>query len=120
MNRTPRQTAAVLATILKRSEQTRARVSAKTIRFIGKRQNLRSAFIVELVDALAEYDWILFELATGGYGAVHAKALEAAKSVTAKRRLTDDEYKELKRGTVDFAAFEKEATPEDDQQTEDE
>ena len=120
MNLTPRQTAAVLATILKRSGQTRARVSAKTIKLVGKRQNLRSAFVVELISALSDYDWIMFELASGGYGAVHAKALEAAKSITAKRGLTDDEHKSLRRGTVDFIAFEKEATPEDDQPTEDE
>jgi len=115
MYRTAKQTACLLAVVLNRSGQSRARVSAKTIKILAIRTNLRSAFVVELIAALADgYDWILFELASGGYGAVQAKALEAAKSVTAKRWLTDEERKELRRGTADFQAFEEEASPEQD------
>ncbi len=67
------------------------------------------------MDVLADdYDWILFELASGGYGVVQAKALEAAKSVTARRGLTVEEHKELRRGTADFQKFEAEVAPEDD------
>jgi len=115
MKRSAKQTACLLAVILNRSDQTRARVSAKTIKLLAVRQNLRSAFVVELIDALAEYNWILFELSSGGYGAVKATALEAAKAVTAKRWLTDEERKALSRGEVDFADFEKEAAPENDE-----
>ncbi|MEY2531197.1 MAG: hypothetical protein QOI96_1282, partial [Verrucomicrobiota bacterium] len=37
-----------------------------------------------------------------GYGAVQAKALEAAKSVAARRMLTDDERRKLRRETEGF------------------
>lgn len=117
--RNAKQTAILLAVILKRSDQTRARVSAMTIKYLAIRRNLRSAFVVELIAALAEFDWILFELASGGYGAVQAKALEAAKPVTAKRWLTDGERMALRRGEVDFTAFEKEVTSEHEQPGED-
>jgi hypothetical protein len=117
--RTAKETAALLAVILNRSEQTRARISSKTIKLLGSRMNLRSAFVVEIVDALAEYDWILFELAAGGYGAVQAKALEAAKSVTARRMLTDEERRALRRGAEDMQAFLQEAEPEREELGED-
>jgi hypothetical protein len=110
--RTVYQTAVLLAVILNRSEQNRARVSSKTIRVLAGRQNLRSAFVVELTAALAEFGWILFELASGGFGAVQAKALEAAKSATAKRLLTEEERRGLKKEGWDWAPFEREARPQ--------
>ncbi|MCZ4289712.1 hypothetical protein [Hoeflea alexandrii] len=116
MNRTSTQTACLLAVILQRSGNTRARVSAKTIRILSKRTQLRSAFIVELIAVLADrYDWILFELAVGGYGAVKASTLEAARPVTAKRLLTDDERQALRRKNASFDQFEEEVAPEHDQ-----
>ncbi len=117
--RTATETAILLAVILNRSGQTRARVSAKTIKIFAIRQNLRSAFVIEVTDALAEYSWILFEISSGGYGAVQAKTLEAAKPVTAKRYLTDVERRALKRGTADLAALKKEADPEQEEPGED-
>ena len=120
MKRNAKQTACLLAVILKRSEQTRARLSAKTIKLLAVRQNLRSAFVVELIAALADYDWIMFELASGGYGVVQAKALEAAKSVTARRWLTDDERRAIRRGTEDSTAFENEVVPENSEPDEEE
>lgn len=120
MYRTAEDTACILTVMLNRSSQTRARVSAKTIKKVANRTQLRSAFVVELSDALAtEYDWILFELASGGYGAVQAKALEAAKSVTGLRWLTAAERKSITRGTVNMEAFRTEAAanldvPDDD------
>jgi hypothetical protein len=120
MHRTAKQTACLLAVILKRSEQNRARVSAKTLRILSKRKHLRSAFVVEVISELADgYDWILFELSTGGYGAVQAKTLEAAKVVTVKRLLTDQERRDLRRGVADFEGFEQEAAPDDEPSDED-
>lgn len=120
MHRTPYETACILAVILKRSGQARARVSSKTIRLISGRVHLRSAFVVELIGVLADrFDWILFELAIGGYGAIQSKSVEAAKPVTAKRWLTDDERKAFRRGDTSFADFELEATPEQDQPDDD-
>jgi hypothetical protein len=100
----------------------RARFSGKTIRILSARKTLKRAFIDPLIDVLdADYDLILIELNTGSYGVVPMKALEAAKARTAKIWLTDDERKALKRGTLNFAALEKEvAPPEDDQPDDDE
>ena len=113
------QAAILLAIILNRSGQPRARVSAKTIKFVGDRSHLRTAFLAQLVDALAEYSWTLSEIDSGGYAAIRTKALEAAKPVTAKRWLTDDERRALKNGKSKWAEFEKEAAralepPKDD------
>jgi hypothetical protein len=46
-----------------------------------------------------------------GYGAVQAKALEAAKSVAARRMLTDDERRKLRRETEGFQELLREAEP---------
>jgi hypothetical protein len=70
---------------------------------------LRRSFAAELADSLAEYSWTLNEIDSGGYAAVKSKTLEAAKPATAQRWLADDERRALKRGTVNWAAFEKEA-----------
>lgn len=117
--RTAYETAILLAIILNRSEQNRARVSGKTIKLFAKRQNLRSAFVVEVIAELAEFDWILFEISSGGFGAVQAKTLEAAKPVTAKRLLSDDERRTLRRNAVDWATFEREAKPPEEGDTAD-
>ena len=120
MYRTAEETACLLAVMLNRSAQSRARVSAKTIKKLSNRVQLRSSFVVQLSDALAsQYEWIIFELTSGGYGAVQAKALEAAKAVTGHRYLTAIERKAITRGNVDLDAFRREAadsleTPDDD------
>jgi len=80
---------------------------------------LRRSFAAELTDTLAEYSWTLTEIDSGGYAAIRTKTLEAAKPVTAKRWLTDDERKALKRGTAKWSGFEKDAAG-DQQQPEDE
>lgn len=116
MNRTVNQTACLLAVILQRSGNTRARISGRTIRVLGKRTQLRSAFVVELIAVLADrYDWIMFELEVGGYGAVKASTLEAARPVTASRLLTDVERQALRSRNASFDAFEEEVAPEQDQ-----
>ena len=104
---TAHQTAILLAVILNRSEQSRARVSAKTIKLLAIRRNLRSAFVLELITEIAEFGWILFEISSGGFGAVQAKTLEAAKPVTAKRFLTDEERRDLRQGTITPETFER-------------
>lgn len=118
---TAEETAATLALILKRSGQTRARLSGQTIRKVARRSTLRSAFVVELIDALASgYDWLLVELASGGFGAVQAKALEAAKPVTGKKYLTADERKKVDRGEVDYDVFHQEVVGDTEDQIDDE
>jgi hypothetical protein len=117
---TAQQTALVLYIILDRSAQNRARVSAKTIKKLGARKHLRRAFVAELADALAEYSWTLSEIDSGGYAAIQTKTLEAAKPVTATRLLTDDERRALRHDKTDWAAFEKEASLEQEQPDDDE
>lgn len=104
--RTAYQAAILLAVILNRSEQTRARVSAKTIKQLAIRTNLRSAFVVDLTVELAEFGWVLCELPSGGFGAIQSKALESAKAVTTKL-LTDDE----RDGDLDWESLIEEARP---------
>jgi hypothetical protein len=115
MRRTVRETAILLAVLLKRSEQTRARVSEKTIRVVGRRSRLKAAFVVALRDELEEFGWSLVELPSGGFGAIQTSTLEAAKSVTALKYLTPEEAKGLRSGKMTTADFEAEAYPDDEE-----
>lgn len=111
--RTPYEAALLLAVLLGRSGQTRARVSAKTLKLLAKRANLRTAFVIEMMAALAnDFGWLMTDLASGGYGVIQAKTLEAAKPVTVKKLMTEDERKALRRGQIDLAAFEQEVSPD--------
>lgn len=110
MNRTVEQSAQLVAVVLNRSAQSRARLSAKTIKLLARRSHLRSAFVVDLTTMLADrHEWIMFELASGGFGAVQSRALEAAKPVTAKRLFTERERRDLRLGRADWEALADEA-----------
>lgn len=112
---TAEEVAAVLAAMLMRSGQTRARVSALTIKKIARRRTLRCAFTAPLSDALeAGYDWRLIELSSGGFGAIQAKALEAAKSVTGNKYLSAEERRALVRGTVKYSDYHQEAVGDEE------
>lgn len=114
MRHTPEETASLIAVILTRSKQNRARISAKTIKVLAKRRTLRGAFLIELREALAEYDWVLCELESG-YGIEKSTLLEAARAVTAKRWLDDEFRRALRRGEdIDFSALEREISREDE------
>jgi hypothetical protein len=102
--------------MLKRSGQTRARISAAAVKLVSVRSVLRAAFILALADEMEDLGWIFFELRGGGFGAIQAKALEAAKPVTPMRWLAEAERKALRLGTLDVAALAKEASPEEDEQ----
>lgn len=113
---TPAESAAVLAALLKRSGQSRARLSGTTIRKVARRKTLRSAFVVELTDAMADgYDWLLVELSSGGFGAVQAKALEAAKSVTGAKYLSADERRQISKGSADYREYHQEAVGDEEE-----
>ena len=112
MKRNVEQTALLLATVLNRSRQTRARISTKTIKILANRRYMRSSFVKELIDALADrHDWILVELASGGFGAVLARTLEAARPIVTKKFFTDEEAEGLKTGDIDWVYLEEEAFP---------
>ena len=113
MKRTVEQTALLLAIILNRSKQTRARISTKTIKALANRQQMRCMFIKDLIDTLADrHDWILVELASGGFGAVLARTLEAARPVMTHKFLTEDENQGLQTGDIDWIYLEEEAFPQ--------
>ena len=113
---TAEQTAAVIAAMLKRSGQTRARISGVTIKKIARRKTLRCAFAVPLRDALHDgYDWLLVELAGGGFGAIQAKALEAAKPVTGAKYLSAEERRALVRGDREYDDYHQEAVEDEEE-----
>lgn len=95
--RTARDTAKLISAILRRSGHTRARISNRTIKLLGGRQNLRSAFVLEVIDEVGELGWSMAELNTGGYGVIQSTALEAARPVTAARLLTVEERRAIRR-----------------------
>jgi len=119
MYRTAEETACILAVILNRSGQSRARLSAKTVKFVGGRKHLRSAYVVDVTAVLADrFGWLMAELDGGGYGAVQVKALVGAKPVKAVGYLDEEEMRALRKGTLDAEAlasreFDDEADQED-------
>ncbi len=110
------ETALLIAVLVKRSEERRVRVSDKTIKLLARRERLRSAFIANVTDVLAtDFGLCMIELDTGGFGIVHAKSLEGAKTVTAKRLMNDKELKSIIHGRpVDFEEFLKEVNGDAD------
>jgi hypothetical protein len=97
-NRPVPEIALLLAVIFQRSGEKRARISDKTLKLLGCRSKLRSAFIQNLMIELEDYALVLIELDAGGYGLIPSKSLEAAKTITAKSWLSEDEMLAMKRG----------------------
>ncbi len=114
--RTAEETAVLLAVMLKRSGETRARISGKTIRKISDRRHIRAAFINMLTQHLDDLGLNMSELERGGYGLVRASVLEGAKTITAKNYLRED-LKKLKKDKGHFKDVLKEI--EDDLATDD-
>jgi hypothetical protein len=113
MRLTPRQTAILLVIVLNASGQTRARLSASTIKHLAGRTTLKYGFFNPLVDEMADFDWTLVELASG-YAAIRTPTLEAAKPVTAKNWLPGELKIARKNGKINFEALEKKLAPEVD------
>lgn len=93
--RTARHTALLVALMLKRSGKHRIRFSDKTLKRLSDRDRLRSAFIVEVQQESMNVGIVLVELNRGGFGAMWAKPLEGAETVTARNLLPRDERKSL-------------------------
>lgn len=105
MKRTTEQTAVLVALLLKRSGQKRARLSENTIRVLSKRKTLRDAFKDRLRAELDDIGLHLVQLERGGFGIIPINALDGAVAITAKKYLADD-LKKLKKSDGD-AFFEK-------------
>jgi hypothetical protein len=103
MKTTAEETAVLVAALLRRSEQRRARISESTIRVLSRRRTLRDAFKESLRAELDDIGIHLVQLERGGFGVILIKALDGAPAITAKKYLSD-EMKKLKKG-ADEAFF---------------
>jgi hypothetical protein len=97
MKTSAEETALMIAVLLKRSEQRRARVSESTIRVLSRRRTLRDAFKERLRAELDDIGIHLVELERGGFGVIPINALDGAPAITAKKFMPD-ELKRLKKG----------------------
>jgi hypothetical protein len=105
MKRSTEQTAVLVALLLKRSGQKRARLSENTIRVLSRRRTLRDAFKERLRAELDDIGLHLVQLERGGFGIIPINALDGAVAITAKKYLSDD-LRKLKKSDDD-AFFEK-------------
>src|SRR5690348_3270095 len=106
--RSATETAILVATIVKlRAKAKRARISTSTLKVLGGRDRLRSAFVAEVGTALGDFGLSLIELDVGGYAVIETKALEAAPALTAKKRLTAEEMRDLRSGKLRIESFKK-------------
>jgi hypothetical protein len=101
MKRSTERTAILVATLLKRSGQRRARISENTIRVLSKRKTLRDSFKERLRADLDDIGIHLVELGRGGFGIIPINALDGAPAITAKKYMPD-ELRKLKKGDDDI------------------
>jgi len=104
-NLSAEETAALVSLIVHRSGQSRVRVSTKTLKVLSRRERFQARF-AEAVRYELEVDHrlIMFELDSGGYAIVTAKAGEAGKAVTGKNYLSEQERRNIRKGKVDWDA----------------
>lgn len=108
MRRSAYETALLIVVIVVRSGQNRARISAKTVRILSGRRNLQASFMTAVATETLDLGYAFFSIAVGGFGCIQVQALETAKAVTAKARLTAQERNDLSGGKLDFDGLEKE------------
>ena len=90
MKRSTERTAVLVATLLKRSGQRRARISENTIRVLSKRRTLRDSFKERLRAELDDIGIHLVQLGRGGFGIIPIDALDGAPAITAKKYMADE------------------------------
>jgi hypothetical protein len=90
MRRSPDETAVLIALLMLRSEQKRARISEKTIRKLAKRRRLRVAFLSMLRQHLEDRALLMIELDDGSWGLMPSRGLQGAPTILAKTLLVDD------------------------------
>jgi hypothetical protein len=98
---TPAETALLIALLLKRSGQERARISTETLRNVSARRHIRGAFVHLLIEHLKYLGLILIEIDRGGYALIPSSALHAAPAISARKYLLDD-LDRLHQGNMDF------------------
>ena len=111
-----RDTAVLLAVMVKRSGQSRARVSDKTMKLISMRERLDAVFVTRLTHELEERGWTLSEIGAADFGLVRNQPLEVARAVTMKRWFTKDERLAMRKGNENWEELyeEEDAFPDEE------
>lgn len=104
---TAEETAVLIAFMLRRTKQTRARLSETTIRVLAGRRQLRMVFLRDLRDYLEDMGFGLHELDRGGFGVFQTSVLEGAKPCTAKVAIPQ-ELAKLRNGKLNIASIRRE------------
>jgi hypothetical protein len=120
MRRTADETAVLVALLLARSGQKRARVSEKTIRRLAKRRRLRTAFLSMLRQHLEDRSLVMMELDDGSWGLIPSKGLQGAPTITAARFLAEDLEKLKKNPDAAWKKFREELEAEEGVEDEEE
>ncbi len=115
---TVRDTAVLLAVMMRRSGRTCARVSEETMKLISMRERLNAVFVTNLTHELAERGWSLSEIGTADFGLVRTETLEAARAVTVKKWFTEDERRAMQHGDENWGQLYEEAEIFPDEQPE--
>ncbi len=100
------QVAALVARMMQKSGQTRARISDKGMRVLAGRSRLEASVREQIrLDAL-DYGYLIHRLdGTGGVSGnvvIALSALASAKPIKRSDAFTDDEWQSIKNGTFDF------------------
>ena len=116
-NRSPYETALLLAVLLKRADKPRGRISELTLKKLAGRAMLREAFLAYLKYELEEFSLVMSRLKRGGFALLDVSSLEGAPAITAKLLMAET-LKDLKSGAITFPDLEDEigidAPPSDD------
>ena len=112
------ETALLIALLLKRSEQKRARISVVTLKKMSGRRHLRVVFIARVQEALFYDSGIMMqELNRGGFGLIPNDALEGAPAITLKKHMPKGSVPKASGGTdgaFDFDAIRRELGLDDE------
>lgn len=118
--RTAEETALLVALLFQRSGLKRARVTAKTIRLLGKRKRVRNAFVELLDEYLDGYGLVMIELDRGGYGILPTSALDGAPVIQAKKFLAGELSQMRKNEELAFKKIRQELSIDSDMEADEE
>lgn len=114
----PWQVAALIAHMMQKSGQTRARISDKGMRVLSGRSRLEASVREQIrLDAL-EYGYLIHRLdgrgSTSGNVVLALSALASAKPIKRTDVFSDDDWLSIKDGTYDFDSLHDELSDDDD------
>jgi len=114
----PWQVAALIARMMQKSGQTRARISDKGLRVLSGRSRLEASVREQIrLDAL-EHGYLIHRLdgrgGTSGNVVLALSALASAKPIKRSDAFTDSEWQAIRTGTFDFDSLDDELSSEDE------